>query len=169
VRTSLLVLLFSQAHRRFSLSRSSALTRIPAWPADFLRFLLVVVYLAAGLAKLIQQPGWLSFTAEPPLLRIVTDPMAGNLDPLFWSSFPWLFRLGGFATILLELSAPLLLTRHAHRWAIVGLVMHLGIAGTMTLGMFSWGMIAFYPLLLAPVILPWMQRHPRTRNQTGEE
>jgi hypothetical protein len=169
VRSGLLVLLFSNAHKRFSLSKAKAMVRIPAWPADFIRFLLVVVYLSAGLAKLIQQPGWLSLTAEPPLLRIMTDPMAADLEPLFWSSFPGLFRLGGFGTILFELSSPLLLTRHAHKWAVVGVFMHLGIAATMTLGMFSWGMLSFYPLLLAPFILPRLDRHPRTQNPSVEQ
>ena len=168
IRTGLLVLLFSNAHRRFSLSKAKTMLQIPAWPADFIRFLLVVVYLAAGLAKLIQQPGWISLTAEPPLLRIITDPMAGNLDPLFWSSFTELFRIGGFGTIAFELSSVLLLTRYAHKWAIIGVFMHLGIAVTMTLGMFSWGMLSFYPLLLTPFILPLLDRFPRTQNPASE-
>lgn len=169
VRTGLLVLLCSNAHKRFSLSKAKAMIHIPAWPADFIRFLLVVVYLSAGFAKLIQQPGWLSLTAEPPLLRIITDPMAADLDPVFWSSFPGLFRLGGFGTILFELSSPLLLTRHAHKWAVVGVLMHLGIAASMTLGMFSWGMLAFYPLLLAPFILPRLDQYRKTQNPSVEK
>ncbi len=149
IRCGLLILLFSQADRALSLRRDRS-TLIPAWPAHLIRYLLVLVYLSAGLAKLIQQPGWLSLTADPPLLRILIDPMAGNLDPARWSEWPWLFRLGGFATIAFELASPLFLTRHARRLAIVGIAMHLGIMFTMSLGMFSWGMLAFYPLLLAP-------------------
>ena len=149
VRCGLLILLFSQADKALAWSRTRT-HPIPAWPAHLMRFLLVLVYLSAGLSKLIQQPGWLSLTADPPLLRILVDPMAGELDPIFWSQFPWLFRLGGYVTIAFELASPLLLTRHAPKLAIVGLMMHLGILFTMTLGMFSWGMIAFYPLFLAP-------------------
>ena len=33
--------------------------------------------------------------------------------------------------------------------SIAGASMHLGIALTMDLGMFSWGMLALYPILLA--------------------
>lgn len=153
IRSGLLVLLFSQADRAYSLRQLRA-DRIPAWPAHMIRYLLVLVYLSAGLSKLIQQPGWLSLTADPPLLRILIDPMAGELSPAFWAAYPWLFRLGGYATIAFELAAPLLLTRHAHKLAAFGVLMHIGIMFTMTLGMFSWGMLAFYPLLLAPFILP---------------
>ena len=157
IRTALLILLFSQADRAFSLRRAWV-SSIPAWPAWFLRYFLVLVYLSAGMAKLIQQPGWLSLTADPPLLRILVDPMAAELDPVFWSQFPWLFRWAGFGTIAFELGSPLLLTRHAHRFAIFGLLMHLGIAVTMSLGMFSWGILAFYPLFLAPFILRRLDR-----------
>ena len=149
IRCGLLILLFSHADKALSWKRTRT-HPIPAWPAHLIRFLLVLVYLSAGLAKLIQQPGWISLTADPPLMRILIDPMAGELDPVFWAQFPWLFRLGGFATIAFELSSPLLLTRHGPKLAVVGILMHIGILLTMTLGMFSWGMMAFYPLLFAP-------------------
>lgn len=106
-------------------------------------------------------------TADPPLLRILIDPMAAELDPAFWAQFPWLFRLAGFGTIAFELGSPLLLTRHAHRFAIVGLVMHMGIAVTMSLGMFSWGILACYPLFLAPFILRPLVRSDGGRTQTA--
>jgi hypothetical protein len=155
--------MFSGADRVWSM-RKAKTGLIQAWPADLMRYLLVIVYLAAGLSKLIQQPGWLSLTADPPLLRILIDPMAGNLSPEFWANYPWLFRLGGFVTIAFELAAPLLLTRHATKLAVVGLLMHLGIAYSMTLGMFSWGMLSFYPLFLAPLILPRLDAHAAGRS-----
>ena len=134
-----------------------------------LRFFLVLVYLSAGVAKLLEQPGWLSMTAHPPLLRILTDPMSGLLDPVFWADHTEWFRWGGFFTIAIELSAPLLLTRYAHHWAIGGLCMHIGITLTMSLGMFGWGMLAFYPWLLAPFILgrPTAADTPPTRPATS--
>jgi len=157
LRTGLLILLFSKADQAFSLRRVQS-QPIPAWPAQLIRYFLVLVYLSSGLAKLIQQPGWLSFSADPPLLRIMIDPMAGDLNPYFWAQFPWLFRLGGFVTIAFELMSPLLLTRHAHKLAAFGVLMHIGIAITMNLGMFSWGMLSFYPLFLAPIFLPALNR-----------
>ena len=152
VRTALLILLFSRADNWLSVRRIRT-QFIPAWPSDLLRFFLVMVYLSAGLSKLIQQPGWLSFSGTPPLLRILTDPMSASLDAVGWSEHALLFRLGGFFAIAIELSSPLLLTRYGHLWAVAGLLMHIGIAMTMSLGMFAWGMIAFYPLLLAPFLL----------------
>jgi hypothetical protein len=163
VRSGLLILMFSGADRVWSM-RKAKTNIIPAWPADLIRYLLVLVYLSSGLSKLIQQPGWLSLTAEPPLLRILIDPMAADLNPVFWADYPWLFRLGGFVTIAFELAAPLLLTRHATKLAVVGLLMHLGVAYTMTLGMFSWGMLAFYPLFLAPLILPRLDAQAAERS-----
>ena len=43
-----------------------------------------------------------------------------------------------------------------------GALMHLGIALTMTLGMFSWGMLALYPILLAPFFwTPWTAKQKK--------
>ena len=159
VRTALLILLFSHADKALVWGRTMV-RRIPAWPAWFLRFFLVLVYLSAGMGKLLQQPGWVSLNADPPLLRILTDPMAASLDPAFWAPHAEWFRWAGFATIALELSSPLLLTRAYPYWAVFGLLMHLGIWATMSLGMFSAGMIALYPVLLAPFIL---RRWPQSR------
>ncbi len=152
IRTALLILLFSQADRAWAWGRTTV-RRIPAWPVAFLTFFLVLVYISAGAAKVLQQPGWLSLTADPPLLRILIDPMSSTLEPAFWAQFPGLFRWLGFATIALELSSPLLLTRWGRYWALCGMLMHLGIWATMSLGMFSAGMLALYPVLLAPFIL----------------
>ncbi len=48
------------------------------------------------------------------------------------------------------------------------LFMHLGLVGTMHLGMFSWAMLAFYPVLLGPwtcKALDWVGMHSRERWQ----
>jgi Vitamin K-dependent gamma-carboxylase len=152
LRTVLLVLLFSGAHQRWSLSGARA-PQIPAWPARLIRYILVLVYLGAGMAKLGSTLAWVRLSGDVPLYRLLTDPMAGWIDPALAEPWQPLLRVGGWATIALELSAPLLLTRHARWWAIPGALMHLGIALTMELGMFSWGMLALYPLLF----WPWLQ------------
>lgn len=148
LRTVLLVLLFSGAHRRLSLTGPRA-DRVPAWPADTVRLLLVIVYLSAGIAKLQYQPGWLAVDGIPVLFRVMTDPLAAHVDPALAVEWWPLLRLLGWGTIALELSAPLVYTRFAPLWAMGGVGMHLGIALTMDLGMFSWGMLALYPILLA--------------------
>ena len=169
LRLALLVLLFSPAHRRWSLGDRllgrAPITEAPGWPGLLLRWFLVILYLNAGVAKLIQQPRWLALDGTPVLYRILTDPQAGALDHLRWL-WAWpLLRLGGWLTILLELSSPLLLTRLAPWWAIGGALMHLGIALTMNLGVFSWGMLSLYPVLFAPWWLPALDRWQQRRQQ----
>ncbi len=163
IRTALLILLFSGADGAFAWGRKRR-WRVPAWPEHFLRLFLVLVYTSAGIAKLIQQPEWLSLTADPPLLRILIDPMAGTLEPDFWAQFPDVFRALGMATIALELSSILLLTRWRTAWALGAILMHLGIWATMSLGMFSPGMLAVYPAVVAPLLRrTWFRTKPSGR------
>ena len=147
VRTVLLILLFSAASRR------APPARIPAWPVDLIRWILTLMYLQAGIAKLDAKPGFLD-TTRPELYEITAAPLVGRLDPVFWADYPLLFAAGGLFTLALELSAPLLLTRWARYWAVFGAAMHVGIALTMELGMFSFAMLALYPVLLSP----WTER-----------
>ena len=162
LRCVLLLLLFTNAHRRLSLG--NLLRRLPPlrttarWAEDLLRWFLVLVYLSAGIAKLMQQPRWLASDGTPVVYRVMTDPLAGQLDAAFWWDHPLLFRVAGWGTIALELGAVLLLTRLAPWWATLGLLMHLGIFFTMKLGMLSWGMLAVYPVLLWPWIQKLMDR-----------
>ncbi|MEC7242338.1 MAG: HTTM domain-containing protein [Myxococcota bacterium] len=150
LRCALLFLLFSKADEYWAWNTKKRATRISAWPAQGIQFMLVMIYMAAGISKVAQQPNWLAVEGMPVLYRIMTDPLASNLDPEAWTwAFP-LFRIGGWATIFLEVGAFLILTRWCRWWAVGGALMHLGIAATMTLGMFSWGMLALYPLLLSP-------------------
>ncbi len=157
LRTVLLILIFSASHRRLSLWQHlrgiPAAVRIPAWPADLIRYILVLMYLGAGIHKLGSDPGWLNPDKPNPIYRILTDPLAGRLSPVTFESWRWTAYALSVGTIVLECSALLILTRHAPRWAVLGATMHLGIAATMHLGMFSWGMLSLYPLLFAPWII----------------
>ena len=138
---------------------AARLTR--AWPRLVLLWVLVLVYLSAGTAKLVNQPAWVVPHGRPVLYRILADPLAGRLDAVAVQGWDWLFTLLGQGTIALELSAPLLLTRFAPRWAVGAVVMHLGIAGLMHLGMFSWGMLALYPAVYAGPVIDWLARRRR--------
>ena len=165
LRTVLLILVFSGAHRRFALGLRlrPALRQdlVPAWPADLIRWLMVMVYLSAGIAKLMDQPDWLGLPTLPVPYRIMTDPMAAHLDPV--ALLPWrpLWLFMGWATIAVELSSPLILSRRWSRWwSLAALPMHLGIALSMDLGMFSYGMMSLHLLLLWPWLGPLMDRVP---------
>ncbi|MFT5460819.1 MAG: hypothetical protein ACI9K2_007339 [Myxococcota bacterium] len=139
LRTALLVFLFSAV--------PADRERVAQWPATVLRGLLVLVYLQAGFAKVGHTAQWWAMSGIPELYTILADPLAGRLEPTTWWGLWWPFRVGGVATLLVEISAPLILTRWRGAWALVAMWIHLGIAVTMHLGMFSYGMLAFYPLL----------------------
>jgi hypothetical protein len=157
LRTVLLVLLFSGAHRRLSLWQHlrgiPAAIRIPAWSSALIRYILVLMYLGAGFHKIGSDPGWLNPNTPNPIYRILTDPLAGKLDPMTFAGWHGVSYALSVGTIALECTGFLILTRHAPRWAVLGATMHLGIAVTMHLGMFSWGMLSLYPLLFAPWII----------------
>lgn len=158
LRSVMLVLLFSDAHRRWTLGTRPPVWSTRGWTSDLIRTLLVVMYLSAGVSKLMTQPRWLAWSGTPVLYRVMTDPLSAHLDPVSTQGWYWLFYALGWGTIAMELSAPLIYTRWAPYWALCGIGMHLGIAVTMELGMFSWGMLALYPLLLAPWWVGWLDR-----------
>jgi hypothetical protein len=168
LRTVLLVLLFSDAHRRFALAGGPAREDGPAWPQDLIRWLLFLVYTGAGVGKLLANaPSWLGLDAWPALYRVMTDPLGAWFDPVAWQNQLLPFRLGGIATILIECSAFLVLTRFAPWWALAAVPLHLGIWVSMKLGMFSWGMLALYPVLLAPWICAALDRWPPTARRSA--
>jgi hypothetical protein len=94
-----------------------------------------------------QQPRWLSIDGVPVLYRIVTDPLAAHLDPVAWADTRWPFYLGGIGTIVMEVGGFMVLTRWRPWFGVFGAAMHVGIFGSMELGMFSLGMLSLYPLL----------------------
>ncbi len=147
-RTLLLLCVFSEVGRR----RPPA--EVAAWPADLLRVLLVVVYLDAGIAKVESRLSWLA-TDFNPLYGIVASPQVGRVDPDVFAPFQLLFAVGGAATLLLELSAPILLWRRAAPWwGLFGAFLHLGLAVTMNLGIFPYAMLALYPVVFEPWLWP---------------
>ena len=143
-RTVLLMFVFSDV------GRAKVPDHVAAWPGDLLRVLLVIVYVDAGLAKLPSRPSWLA-TELNPLYTVMTSPQVGRLDAATFFPFQPLFAMLGAATLVLELSSPLLLFRRtAPYWALVGVVLHGGLAFTMNLGIFPFAMLALYPPLLEP-------------------
>lgn len=162
IRVGLLVLLCSQSHRRWSLGNRlrgrEAVARAPAAPQLVLMWFLVLVYMAAGTSKLIQQPDWLASSGMPVLYRIMTDPLAGALDHVAWAAVGLPFFIGGWVTVVFEVGALVLLTRWRCWWGLIGIAMHLGIALTMHLGMFSVGMLCFYVVVMADWWVPALDR-----------
>jgi len=163
VRTVLLLLLFSDAHRCYSLEnvvfKRVRKTTTSGWVVDVLHLFLGLVYMAAGFVKL-GAGGWFSWSGPPMLYRIMADPMAARLDPdnPLWRDLWPVFRLAGMGTVIWEVCSPLLLTRWSHIYGIAGILMHIGIAVGMKLGMFSYGMLSLYPVVMAPWLIPLLDR-----------
>jgi hypothetical protein len=158
LRTMLLLLVFSGWDKGLTLRIRHARATVAQWPHLLVRWMLVIVYTASGIGKVWVTQDWVGWARFPPLYRIVTDPMAGTLDPVQWLPFRPAFQVMSWSTIALELSSFLLLTRFGPWWGVVGALMHVGIFSMMELGMFSWGMLALYPIVFAP----WIVRHARS-------
>jgi hypothetical protein len=135
-------------------SRPDALE--PGWARRLLVVQLAWVYLSAAMHKL--QSAWLPGGDFVALYRILHDPhVARPAASAFAAAAPWLTQLATAVTVVFEWSAPLVLYLGARGWPrlrmvwiLTGLAFHLGLAASMRLGIFPWGMLALYPALLSP-------------------
>ncbi len=201
LRAVLLVLLFSQSHASWSfdawfrrrIGRPFA-ALVPSWPRYLIFAQLLWIYFSAGHNK--TDKAWGPFGNFSALGNILTDPHFARFDPSWVATFYPLLQLSAFATVAFELTSPvmILLTwwsstrerpgrlrrlsnflRLRWVWMLTGMSFHFGIAVTMRLGVFPWGMLALYPVLFRPDELTraiaWLQsRIPRsngTRSPSG--
>jgi hypothetical protein len=192
LRGCLLVLAFSQCHARWSVDAwvRRKIGRpfpelIPAWPRYLLFAQLIWIYFSAGHNK--SDKAWGPLENFEALGNILCDPHFARFDPSWVATFYPMLQLGTLATISFELGAPamILLTwwdatrdrpgrlrrlsnllRLRWMWIATGVIFHVGIAVTMRLGIFPWGLLALYPVLFHPEELTragvWLQaRAPR--------
>ncbi len=147
--------------------RRTVPTQVESWPRRLLALQLVVVYWMAGLQK--SGIGWTPLGDFSALYVVLQDPsIAAHRFGWLAGVYP-LTQVATAATMLFEWGAPLVLlawwyartrtrggwlraqfNRHpvVLVWLAVGLLLHLGIAATMQLGIFPWAMLALYPTLL---------------------
>ncbi len=142
---------------------------IPAWPRQLLFAQLIWVYFSAG-----QNRGgseWWPSGGFVALSRVLSDPHFARFSPGWTAALDPLPRIGTALTMLFELGSPLIvvftwLDRDTTRqgafaravrrlrlrfvWLGLGASLHVGIAATMRLGIFPYGMLALYPLFFAP-------------------
>ncbi len=145
LRTAMVILIFS------AVTNAKVPRRIPRWSVDLIRLLVVCVFIGAAVAKANNNGHhWLGMMHPHELYTIMASPINGRLDPVFWYDIQAPFIAMGWATLILEFAVVLVFTRFGPWWAISGALMHLGIAATMDLGIFSWGMLALYPVLFSP-------------------
>jgi len=143
--------------------------RVPAWPRYLLFLQLLWVYFSAAQHR--GDEDWWPHGGLSALAKILSDPHFTRVPPGWLEPLYLVTQLGTLGTMLFELSAPLMLLwtwyertpkwpgslrraavllRIRWVWMMVGIFFHLGIALTMRLGIFPFGMIALYPALLHP-------------------
>jgi hypothetical protein len=129
----------------------SSQQRAPRWALSLLRAQALIIYLAAGLAKL--QPSWLSGAALDAAAR------AGLVGGALWETARDLLGIRGVASLLAlsELSIVLLLSlRRARPWGIaLGIALHVGLEESMLVSTFGAQMVLY--LLM---FLPWSNKRP---------
>ncbi len=179
LRIVLVVLALSRCNARWSVDAMIARrlgrpppVEVPAWPRLLLMLQLVWVYFSAGQNK--ASAAWGPHGGFTALANALADPHAARFDPAWVATIYPLTRLATAATMLFELGAPLYLlfyyfaatrdrpgrlralcNRLRLRWLWLGLgvTFELGIAVTLRLGDFPWGMLALFPVLLLPAEL----------------
>jgi hypothetical protein len=176
LRNVLLVLAFSPAGDAYAVDawwttgsfRGSGAPR-PAWARYLLVLQIVVMYFTAGVQKYGQH--WWPWGGFSALYVILHDWSYATM------SFDWLGRqpfyfstqVATAVTLAWQWTYPVVLVHYfpprsppgrfrsafdryrLHRvWIAIGAFFHFGIAATMQLGIFPWGMLAVYPVFLHP-------------------
>lgn len=154
----------------------------PAWPRHLLVLQILVLYFMAGIQKM--AVAWWPWGDYSALYIVLQDPSIAA-----WK-FGWLEKvypltqLATAATMVFELlAAPMVLvwwfratrTRPGrlralcnrldiHKpWMVIGVMLHVGIAATMTIGIFPFAMLGVYPAFFHPDELPRLLRGAPSR------
>jgi len=176
LRIAIAILALSRCNARWSVDAWLARVRgrpmpadVPAWPRYLLLLQLVWVYFSAATNK--SGAEWGPHGGFAALGNALADPHTSRFTGAWIATIDPLLRAATLATVVFEFTAPLYLlflyyaeTRErAGRlrawcnrlrlrwcWLALGLGFHLGIAVFLRLGLFPWGMLALYPVLLLP-------------------
>ena len=187
------ILALSRCHARWSIDalvwralRRPMETIVSAWPRYLLLIQLVWIYGSGGYNK--GGAPWFPHGGFTALANILADPHVARFGP-GWLEIAMPFtRIATALTITFELCAPSYLLfyyfaatrdrpgklrRFCNRyrlrwiWIALGLSFHLGIAIGMRLGIFPWGMLALYPVLLFPDEIARLTRIPTRTADPG--
>jgi hypothetical protein len=176
LRIAVLVLAFSRADACWSVTAwwrnrrgRPRLTQIPAWPRLLLFAQVVWVYSSAAHNR--GGDSWWPRGELSAIANILSDPHFTRFPP-GWVEPIYVFTQAGTAvTMLFEFASPLLFLwawldaeagRGGHAgelvrrfqvkklWLLLGVMLHVSIAISMRLGIFSFGMLALYPAFFRP-------------------
>jgi hypothetical protein len=176
LRVAVVILALSRCNARWSIDAWLARRRgrpmpaeISAWPRYLLLLQLVWIYFSGGQNKAGAE--WGPFGGFEALTNALADPHTARFAPGWVAAIDPLARVATALTMAFELGAPLYLlflsfaatrerpgrlraacNRLRLRWVWLGLgvAFELGIAVTLRLGIFAWGMLALYPVLFLP-------------------
>jgi uncharacterized membrane protein YphA (DoxX/SURF4 family)/predicted O-methyltransferase YrrM len=197
LRAVLVVLAVSSCHARWSVDAwlwrkvgRPMPAEVPAWPRYLLFAQLIWIYFSAGHNR--SDPAWGPLGGFEALSVILSDPHFARFDPGWVPVLFPLLQLATLGTMMFELSSvgmPLFTRwdRHPERagrlgrltrrlrlrwvWIATGVFFHLGIAATMRLGIFPFGVLALYPVLFHPDELAragaWLRRRLRRGGAAG--
>jgi hypothetical protein len=148
--------------------RNVLLKDVPAWPRYLLFVQLVWVYFSAAHHR---GASWGPVGGFSAIGDVLADPHFARFTPGSLHALYPMMQLGTLLTMLFEFSAPLMplftwLDRSPGRggrfgevvrrwrirwvWLSLGVGLHLGIAFSMRLGIFPFGILALYPVFLHP-------------------
>jgi len=168
------ILTLSRANARFSMDAwiGQKIGRpppalVPAWPRYLIVLQLLWMYFSAAHCR--DDAAWWPHGGFSAIGNVMGDPHFARFPPGSLVDLYPLTQLGTAVSMTFELSAPLMVLLTWFRtegggsfgaiarkwrirwvWLVTGVVLHLGIALTMTLGMFPYGVLALYPLFLHP-------------------
>jgi hypothetical protein len=140
---------------------------VPAWPRYLLMAQLLWMYFSAGHCR--DDASWWPHGRFSAIGNVMGDPHFARFSPGSLVGIYPITQLATAVSMIFELSAPLMVVmtwlradgggrwgerlrrwRVRWMWLAAGAALHLGIAVTMTLGMFPYGVLALYPLFLHP-------------------
>ncbi|MBA3463248.1 MAG: HTTM domain-containing protein, partial [Deltaproteobacteria bacterium] len=178
-RVVLVILALSRSHAKWSIDawvwarwKRPYPAMIAAWPRYLILLQLLWIYFSGGLNK--SGAEWGPGGGFMALANALTDPHLARFDPAWIGAVLPLTQLATAATLVFELSAPLYLVwlycaetadrpgswrRWINRlrlrwlWVGTGVLFHAGLVIALPIGIFPWGMLALYPVLLRPAEL----------------
>ena len=194
LRIAIVILVLSGSHARWSVDAwirqkrgKAPVGQVTAWPRYLLFAQLVWMYNSAAQNR--YDPAWWPSGHFAALGTLLCDPHYARFDAGWVAAVYPLTQIATATTMTFEAGSPLLLVwtwldrapksggwlgRQVRRfklrwwWLGLGAALHLGIALSMRLGIFSFGVLALYPALLHPDELAAAGRWFRPLGGAGE-
>jgi uncharacterized membrane protein YphA (DoxX/SURF4 family) len=166
MRCMLFLMIFAPGHAKFSVDAlnerkrgASYKSQVSILPIRLLQLQFSLVYLATTLFKL-KGLDWVDGTAVYYTSRLVN--FQRFVIPYVFDT-PFLIKLATWSALLIEFSmGSIIWIREFRIWVLIsGILLHLIIEVSMSIGLFEWIMMASYILFLEPRELEWIQQRLR--------